>query len=108
MLYSDKTKTIKKAGFLNAYFKAGVPNVNAEEGVLGITLDPDFKSNNYIYIFYSPADTSVNRLSRFEFKGDSLITSSEKIVLQFYSQREICCHTGGSLAFGKDNLLYVR
>ncbi len=107
MLYSDKLKTIKKVGFLNAYFNSGVPNVNAEEGVLGMTTDPDFKNNNYIYIFYSPVDTSVNRLSRFEFKNDSLITSSEKIVLQFYSQRQICCHTGGSLAFGKDNLLYI-
>ncbi len=107
MLYSDKLKTVKKVGFLNAYFNSGVPGVNAEEGVLGMTIDPDFKSNNYVYIFYSPADTSVNRLSRFEFKGDSISSASEKIILQFYSQRQICCHTGGSLAFGKDNLLYL-
>ena len=33
--------------------------------------------------------------------------TSEKIVLQFYSQREICCHTGGSIAFGGDGLLYL-
>ena len=32
---------------------------------------------------------------------------SEKVVLQFYSQREICCHTGGSIAFDKDGLLYL-
>ena len=32
---------------------------------------------------------------------------SEKIILQFYSQREICCHTGGSIAFGSDGLLYL-
>ncbi|MBK8780075.1 MAG: PQQ-dependent sugar dehydrogenase [Saprospiraceae bacterium] len=57
--------------------------------------------------FYSPIDTSVNRLSRFEFKNDTLDLTSEKIILQFYSQREICCHTGGSIAFGPDGLLYL-
>lgn len=107
MLYSDKTKTTKQVGFLNVYHSASVPNVNAEEGILGITPDPDFKNNHYVYIFYSPADTSVNRLSRFVFENDSLHLKSEKIVLDVYSQRQICCHTGGSIAFGKDNLLYL-
>ena len=66
-----------------------------------------FLTFNYVYIFYSPIDTSVNRLSRFKFVNDKLDNSSEKIILEFYSQREICCHTGGSVAFGPDGLLYV-
>ena len=107
MLYSDKEKAVKQVGFLNVYYSTTAPNVNAEEGVLGLTLDPDFKNNHYLYIFYSPADTSVNRLSRFVFENDKLNMQSEKIVLELYSQRDICCHTGGSLAFGKDNLLYL-
>ena len=107
MLYSNETKALKQVGFLNAYYSASVPNVNAEEGILGITADPDFKNNHYIYIYYSPADTSVNRLSRFKFENNTLDIKSEKIILQLYSQRQICCHTGGSLAFGKDNLLYL-
>jgi cytochrome c len=107
LLYSDKTKKIKQAGFLNVYYRTlKTPGVNAEEGVLGITADPDFKNNNFVYIYYSPADTSVNRLSRFTFKNDTLDNSSEKIILQLYSQREICCHTGGSLAFGADRTLF--
>ena len=80
---------------------------NAEEGLLGLQADPDFAKNNFVYAFYSPADTSVNRLSRFVFKNDSLDLKSEKIILQFYSQREICCHTGGSIAFGPDRMLFV-
>ena len=107
MLYSNESKTVKQVGFLNAYYSASVPNVNAEEGILGITADPDFKNNHYVYIYYSPADTSVNRLSRFKFENNTLDLKSEKIVLQLYSQRQICCHTGGSLAFGKDNILYL-
>lgn len=97
---------MKQAGFLKVYHKAKI-SINVEEGLLGICKDPDFETNNRIYVFYSPADTSVNRLSRFEFKNDTIDASSEKIILQFYSQREICCHTGGSIAFGPDELLYV-
>ncbi|HEX8462090.1 MAG TPA: ThuA domain-containing protein, partial [Segetibacter sp.] len=107
MMYSEKTKGVKQVGFLNVYYKTNTPGVNAEEGVLGLTADPDFKNNNYVYIFYSPADTSVNRLSRFTFKNDTLDNSTEKVILQFYSQREICCHTGGSLSFGPGNILYL-
>ncbi|MCO4098678.1 MAG: PQQ-dependent sugar dehydrogenase [Gemmatimonas sp.] len=75
--------------------------------MLGLTLDPDFANNRFVYLFYSPADTSVNRLSPFECDGDSLKRATDKVVLQFYSQREICCHTGGSLAFGPGRLLFV-
>jgi cytochrome c len=107
LLYKNDTKTIKQAGFLNAYWKTHTKGVNAEEGVLGIQADPDFKNNHYVYIYYSPVDTSVNRLSRFTFVNDTIDNKTEKIVLQLYSQREICCHTGGSIAFGQDNMLFV-
>ncbi len=107
MYFNNKTKSVKQAGFLNVYHQTNTPGVNAEEGILGLTIDPDFKTNRYVYVFYSPFDTSVNRLSRFEFKGDTIDTRTEKIVLQFHSDREICCHTGGSIAFGKDRMLYL-
>ena len=108
LLYKNEEKKLKQAGFLNVYFRSNKDTtVNAEEGLLGICKDPNFEKNNWVYIFYSPADTSVNRLSRFVLKDDKIDMTSEKIVLQFYSQREICCHTGGSIAFGPDGLLYV-
>ena len=108
LLYKNDTKQIKNAGKLDVYWKTkNTPKVNAEEGLLGVCKDPNFANNNWVYIFYSPTDTSVNRLSRFTLKDDKIDMSSEKILLQFYSQREICCHTGGSIAFGGDGLLYL-
>lgn len=107
MRYSNKDKSVKQVGFLNVYWKTNTKGVNAEEGLLGIQADPNFEKNHFVYLFYSPTDTSVNRLSRFKFENDTLDMSSEKIVLQFYSQREICCHTGGSIAFGADNMLFL-
>ncbi|MCA0398430.1 MAG: ThuA domain-containing protein [Bacteroidetes bacterium] len=107
MLVKNGSHQAKQVGFLNAYYKTLKGNANAEEGVLGLQADPNFAKNHLVYIFYSPADTSVNRLSRFKFENDSLNTDTEEVILQFYSQREICCHTGGSIAFDKDGLLFV-
>lgn len=107
MLYKKGDSTVKQIGLLNVYWKTSTPGVNAEEGLLGVTADPNFEKNHYVYMFYSPVDTSVNRLSRFKLENDTIDMKSEKVVLQFYSQREICCHTGGSLAFDKDGLLYI-
>jgi cytochrome c len=107
MLYKNSTKTVKQAGFLDVYWKTHTKGVNAEEGVLGLNIDPDFKTNHYVYIYYSPSDTSVNRLSRFTMTGDTIDNKTEKVILQLYSQREICCHTGGSIAFGPDHMLFL-
>lgn len=108
LLYKHATKTVKQALFLDVYFKTRhTPGVNAEEGVLGIQADPDFAKNHYVYVYYSPSDTSVNRLSRFTLVNDKLDKKSEKIILQLYSQREICCHTGGSIAFDGKGDLFV-
>ncbi len=107
MLYNHETKNVKQAGYLNVYWKTHAPGVNAEEGLLGLSKDPNFAKNNWIYIYYSPVDSSVNRLSRFTFKKDTIDYASEKVILEVKAQREICCHTGGSIAFGPDGLLYV-
>ncbi|HEY4965488.1 MAG TPA: PQQ-dependent sugar dehydrogenase [Puia sp.] len=106
MLYKQHTGEVKQVGFLPVYFKAKTKGVNVEEGMLGLSRDPDFAHNHWIYIYYSPADSSVNRLSRFNFEQDTLVNGSEKIILEVKSQREVCCHTGGSIAFGPDSLLY--
>ncbi len=107
LLYKADTKKVKQVGFLNVYWKTlHTPGVNAEEGLLGLCKDPNFAKNHWVYIYYSPADTSVNRLSRFTFENDTIDIKTEKVILDVKSQREICCHTGGSIAFGSDNLLY--
>lgn len=106
MLYKNATKKVRQVGFFDVYSKTSVQGVNAEEGMLGLAKDPNFANNNWVYIYYSPADVSVNRLSRFTFKNDTLDKATEKVILEVKSQREICCHTGGSIAFGPDNSLF--
>lgn len=78
-----------------------------EDGLLGVALDPDYPNNHWVYFYYAVAgDTFVNRLSRMELRGDQLIQSSEKILLEIPTQRSYCCHSAGYIAFGPDSLLY--
>ena len=75
--------------------------------MLGIEFDPNFLSNNYIYLHYSPVSPSVNRVSRFTMNGDVLNINSEAILLEWPTQRTICCHSAGDLAFDSQGNLYI-
>lgn len=81
---------------------------NYEDGLLGLAIDPDFPNNHLIYLYYSPpCEINDQYLSQFYLLGDSLILASEKIILKVGVQRETCCHSGGSVKFGPDGLLYL-
>ena len=78
---------------------------DTEEGITGIALDPDFKTNHYVYIHWSPASASVFRISRFTVTGSKL--TKERIVLDIPAQRQDCCHTGGGMAFDNQGDLWI-
>ncbi|HET9137912.1 PQQ-dependent sugar dehydrogenase [Actinophytocola sp.] len=72
-----------------------------ESGLLNLALDPAFASNHFIYLYHSPAATSVDRLSRFTITGNTLDLASERVVLDVPVQRAECCHHGAGLVFDK-------
>lgn len=81
-------------------------------GLLGVTLDPHFAANNYIYLYYAPGgqvEEPLNfQLSRFKLKaGDVLDPASEKILLKVPVQKNSGSHHGGSLAWDKEGNLYL-
>lgn len=80
-----------------------------EDGLLGMALDPDIANNHWIYFFYSDPDRSVQKLSRFTMAEDfsAIDMTSEKLLLEVATQREECCHSGGSIEFGPGGLLYL-
>ncbi len=79
-----------------------------ENGLLGITLDPDFATNRWLYLFYSAPSPEEQHVSRFTVAPDgTLDMTSEKILLRIPHQRIICCHSSGSLTFGPDGNLYI-
>ena len=79
-----------------------------EDGLVGLALDPDFAQNNWVYLYYAPqGDKSVFNLSRFQLEYDTMRLETEQIVLEVPVQRDTCCHTGGSIEFDRDGLLYL-
>ncbi|MEI9921740.1 MAG: ThuA domain-containing protein [Bacteroidota bacterium] len=105
-LYDPKKDTLVTINTFNpsiTYNDGG----RAEDGMIGLTKDPDFANNHYLYIFYSHPKKSANVLSRFEFKDDKIDMSSEKEMLEVAVQRQTCCHTGGSLTFGPGGNLFI-
>jgi cytochrome c len=78
-----------------------------EDGLIGLVLDPDFKTNNWIYLFYSPVGVTQQRVSRFSLVNKTLDLSSEKILLTIPTQRDQCCHSGGDLEFDGNGNLYI-
>jgi cytochrome c len=99
-LYDPKTDSITQINKFNVY-------TTHEDGMIGITKDPDFANNQWLYVFYSHPERSANVVARFTFKDNAIDMSSEKQILDVATQRQTCCHTGGSLAFGPDGNLYI-
>jgi cytochrome c len=102
-----KSKTIATIPVSNKYLPdAKGVQAEAEDGLLGLAKDPNFATNHWIYLYYSPAGSEPkNILTRYEMRGDELLMDSKKVLLEIPVQREQCCHTGGSIAFdGSGNL----
>ncbi len=80
-------------------------------GLLGMTIDPDFAVNKFVYFFYTPdsAATPIHQnISRFKmFTEDSIDLASEKVIIQVLIDPEVSAHTGGSLAWDKNKNLFI-
>ncbi|GAA3138160.1 lectin [Nonomuraea roseoviolacea subsp. carminata] len=117
---TDVNGNTKVAAKLNVYS-------HDEEGLQGVAVDPDFASNRYIWLYYSPRLSTPNGdapstgtqaqfdqwkgelyLSRFTLKpDDTLDLASEKVVLRVQNDRGLCCHVGGDLDFDAAGNLYL-
>ena len=88
---------------------ATIPVYTGQEfGMLGVALDPDFATNNWVYLYYSPAGTqSVDRIVRYTMSGNTLQLGTATEILEVPTQREQCCHAGGSMEFDNDGNLYL-
>jgi cytochrome c len=102
-----KTGTIVVAGTLDVYSGTNKDGSQSESGINGFVLDPDFASNNYIYIDYAPKADSAWYVSRFTMNGDQLDKASEKMLFKVPTQRVHCCHTGGGMEFDLKGDLWI-
>ncbi|MEO8422292.1 MAG: PQQ-dependent sugar dehydrogenase [Actinomycetota bacterium] len=76
---------------------------SAEQGLLGIALDPNFDAEPWVYVYYSDPVARINRLGRFRADDDS----RELQPLLDALTTEHGYHNGGDIAFGGDGKLFV-
>src|SRR3989338_2608324 len=72
----------------------------SESGLLGITVNPDFNKNNFVYVYYT--HEKGNRVSRFVLNEK---LEDERILLDDIPNARF--HDGGRLKFGPDGKLYI-
>lgn len=83
-------------------------NSLGERGLIGITLDPEFSNNGFVYLYYTTNTAPIhNRIVRYTANGDVALAGSELAILELDNLSGATNHNGGALAFGLDNKLYV-
>ncbi|MFD0431271.1 ThuA domain-containing protein [Streptomyces zhihengii] len=117
-VYDPADKKVTKAGALTVFGNKGGGDelVKNEEGLLGIELDPDFMTNGWVYLHWTPhsridreTHMGERRVSRFtlDLATDKLDLASEKVLLTWPVQIHSCCHAGGGMAWDSDGNLYI-
>lgn len=101
-------------GFVQPTPVVTLPNTysQAECGLLGLALDPNFAANGYVYISYVVSVTNKSgvtqpftRLSRFTYSGATIDPATEKVYYQG-NQSQNPHHAGNDLQIGPDGELW--
>ncbi len=101
-------RVIKNGVLLSTPFLTVSVDPNGERGLLGIAFDPNFATNNFLYVYYTvPSTPRHNRVSRFTANGDVVVPGSEQIILELDNLSSATNHNGGAIHFGPDGKLYV-
>ena len=101
-------RVIKNGVLLPTPFLTVTVDSSGERGLLGIAFDPNFVSNQLVYVYYTATTPTIhNRISRFTASGDVAIPGSETIVMDLPNLSSATNHNGGALHFGPDGTLFV-
>ena len=79
-------------------------------GLLGMTIDPNFEQNHFLYFFYTiqTGDQTRQRIARFVMNNDNTLdVASEKAIIEFPIDLEVSAHTGGSMAWDTHGNLFI-
>ncbi len=83
-----------------------------ENGMLSATVDPQFETSGYLYVYYTMRDTSSDtqlfaRLSRFPVTNGVARRDQELVILDISRDTDSKYHWGGAIRFGPDGMLYL-
>jgi len=80
---------------------------SAEEGLLGLAFDPDYKDNGRFYVYYAARDPKRLVLSRYSVAPNNRMQANADSELVLMEIPDVSGHDGGQLAFGPDSYLYI-
>jgi glucose/arabinose dehydrogenase len=107
-LQAGSLRVIKNGTLLATPFVTLNVDPNGERGLLGIAFDPNFATNNFLYLYYTVSTTPRhNRVSRFTANGDVVVPGSETIIWELDNLSAATNHNGGAIHFGPDGKLYI-
>ena len=107
-LQGGQLRIIKNGALLATPFVTVTTTANGERGLLGVTFDPNFASNQFVYVYYTVLTAPIhNRVSRFTANGDVAVAGSETVILELNNLSSATNHNGGAIHFGPDGKLYV-
>lgn len=101
-------RVIKNGALLPTPFLTVTVNSAGERGLLGVAFDPNFVSNQLVYVYYTATTPAIhNRISRFTASGDVALAGSETILMDLPNLSGATNHNGGAIHFGPDGTLFV-
>ena len=101
-------RVIKNGALLPTPFLTVTVDSNGERGLLGVAFDPNFVSNQLVYVYYTATTPTIhNRISRFTAAGDVAMAGSETIVMDLPNLSTATNHNGGAIHFAADGTLFV-
>jgi glucose/arabinose dehydrogenase len=107
-LQGGQLRVVKNGALLATPFLTLTVDSNGERGLLGITFDPNFATNKFVYVYYTvPGDPAHNRISRFTDNGDVALAGSEFVLADLDNLSGAGNHNGGAIHFGPDGKLYI-
>ena len=102
-------RVIKNGVLLATPFLTLSVNASGERGLLGVTFDPDFATNRFVYVYYTTSASPIhNRVSRFTASAANPdVAQAGETVLLDLENLSATNHNGGALHFGTDGKLYI-
>jgi glucose/arabinose dehydrogenase len=104
---TGQLRVIKNGALLPTPFVSLSVDSAGERGLLGVTFDPNFSSNQFVYVYYTTNVAPIhNRISRFTANGD-VAAPGETILVELNNLSSATNHNGGAIHFGPDGKLYA-
>jgi glucose/arabinose dehydrogenase len=90
------------------FFSIGGLRTTGEAGLLGMTFDPDYATNGFVYFSFTKSFGGVlySQVNRYAVSADPNVVDVSTGTKLFFFRQPFANHNGGWLGFGPDGFLY--